>query len=61
LDLSEQKDLELPAGEPDKVAAHQRVMARKQLPLAAVAKSGELRSRVDDVGENHRREDALGI
>src|SRR5438552_1157977 len=53
--------LPLAAPVPLELAAHERVVAPEQVPPAAVAHLGGLEGGVDDVGEHHRREDAIDV
>ena len=52
---------DLPATEPRQALAHDRVMVAEQRSPAAVAQLGGMLGGRDDVREENRREDAVGL
>lgn len=53
--------LHFPTAERLDLRAHQRVMPREQIAPGPVSELGRAAGRVDDVGEQDRREDAIGL
>ena len=53
--------IDLTAAEPDQLSADDCVVALEQLAPGAVAELERLAGRIDDVGEQHCREHAVGL